>query len=107
MKKAISIFFFLLMIAVFAWEVYGGITGVIDVKRAYAELAARGASGHEYLGVGDDILAMGMILFSVVEFVLALVSWKIAQYRVIKIVSAVMCLLFWVPIVAVAVAMTS
>ena len=97
-KKALSIFFFALMVLVFVWETYGGIVGAIDVRNELAALAERGAGGHEYLGVGGDILALGMIFLSVIGFALALVSWKIAQYRVLRISSAVMYFLAWVPI---------
>ena len=98
MKKIVSIFFFILMIAVFIFELYFGIAGVIDVNNAYAELEAREASGHEYLGVGLDILVIGVGFLSVVGFVISLISWKIAQNRVIRIVSAGMCPLFLLPI---------
>lgn len=98
MKKFFSIVFFLLMIAVFVFEVYCGITGTIDVNRQYAELAARGASGHEYLGVGIDILVLGTIFLSIVGSIISIISWKIAQYRAFRIISGVTCLLFLTPI---------
>ena len=98
MKKAISIFFFVLMIAVFVWETCSGIIGAIDVKNEYAALAERGAGGHEYLGVGVDILVIGMLFLSAVGFVISLISWKIAQYRVLRITSALVCCSSWVPI---------
>ncbi len=98
MKKVISYFFFVLMIAVFIFELYFSIAGAIDVNNEIAELVARGASGHEYLGVGADVLVLGVIFLSVVGFVISLISWKIAQNQVIRIVSSVLCPLFLLPI---------
>ena len=102
MKKVISYFFsyffFVLMIAVFIFELYFSIVGAIDINNQLAELAAREASGHELLGVGVDILVFGVVFLSVVGLVVSLVSCKIAQSRVVRIVSAVTCPLFLLPI---------
>ncbi len=98
MKKVVSIFFFTLIIAVFMFDLYVAIAGAIDVNNSLAELEARGAGGHEYLGVGLDILVIGVGLLSVAGFVISLISWKIAQYRLFRVVSAVMCPLFLLPI---------
>ena len=98
MKKVISYFFFVLMIAVFIFELYFSIAGAIDINNRFAELAAREASGHELLGVGVEILVFGVVLFSVVGLVISLVSCKIAQSRVVRIVSAVTSPLFLLPI---------
>ena len=97
-KKVVSIFFFVLMIAVFIFELYFGIAGAIDVNNAFAELEDREASGHEYLGVGLDVLVIGVCFLSIVGFVISLVSCKIAQSRVVRIVSVGMCSLFLLPI---------
>ena len=77
-KKVVSIFFFVLMIAVFIFEFYFGIAGAIDVNNAFAELEAREASGHEYLGVELDVLVIGVCFLSIVGFVISLVSCKIS-----------------------------
>ena len=106
MKKVISVILFILMIAVFIFEIYVGISGSIAVKRQYDELEARNASGHEYLGVGLDFLVFALIFLSVVGGVVSLLSCKFAQYKVIKIVSAVTCALFWFPIFMVGAIMT-
>lgn len=98
MKKFFSLAFFLLAVAMLIFELYFSIAGAIDVNKQLAELAARQASGHELLGVGLDILVLGVISISIVGFVIAIISWKIAQYRVVKIVSGVLCPLFLVPI---------
>ena len=98
MKKFFSLVFFLLVIATFIFELYFSIAGAIDVNKQFAELAARGASGHELLGVGLDILFFGVVFIAIVGFVISLISWKIAQYRVVKIVSGVLCPLFLLPI---------
>ena len=94
------------MIAVFLFELYFSIAGAIDVNNKFAELAARGAGGHEILGVGLDILVFGIILFSILGFIFAIISWKIAQYRAVKIISGVMCLLFLLPIFMTALILT-
>ena len=98
MKKVVSVILFILMISVFIFEIYVGISGSIDVKRQYDELEARDASGHEYWGVGVDILVFALIFLSVIGGTISLLSCKIAQYKVIRIVSAVTCALFWFPI---------
>lgn len=107
MKKVVSIFLFILMIAVFIFDLYGAIVGAIDVNNAFAELEARGASGHEYLGVGLDVLVMGVIFLSIVGFVISLISRKIAQNRVIRMVSSMLCPLFLLPIFVCAVILKS
>lgn len=48
-------------IAVFVVELYFSIVGAIDVNKPFAELAERGASVHEILGVGLDILVFGVV----------------------------------------------
>ena len=98
MKKFFSLAFFLLAVATLIFELYFSIAGAIDVNKQLAELAARQASGHELLGVGLDILVLGVISIAIVGFVIAIISWKIAQYRVVKIVSGGLCPLFFVPI---------
>lgn len=98
MKKVFSVVLFLSVIAVFIFELYFSIAGAIDVNKQFAELAERGASGHELLGVGLDILVFGVVSISIVGFVIAIISWKIAQYRAVRIVSGLLCPLFLVPI---------
>ena len=94
------------MIVVFIFELYFGIAGAIDVNNAFAELEDREASGHEYLGVGLDVLVIGVCFLSIVGFVISLVSCKIAQGRVVRIVSAVVCPLFLLPILVSALILT-
>lgn len=98
MKRFFSLAFFVLTITVFIFELYFSIDGAIVINNQLAELAAREASGHELLGVGLDFLVFGLVFISAVGFVISVVSWKIAQYRTIKTVSAVMCPLFLAPI---------
>ena len=93
------------MIAIFIFDIYFGIAGAIEVHNQLAELAAREASGHELLGVGADFLVFGVLLISVVGFVISIISWKIAQNRVVKIVSGVMCPLFLLPFLGLSVIM--
>ena len=98
MKKFFSLVFFILTIAVFIFELYISIAGAIDVNNQLVELAARGAGGHELLGVGLDILVFGLVFISVVGFVISYISWRIAQNRVIRIVSAMTYPMFVLPI---------
>ena len=102
MKKFFSLAFFILVIAVFLFELYFSIAGAVDVNKQFAELAAREASGHELLGVGLDILVFGIILISFVGFVLSIISWIIAQHRAVRIISGIMCPLFVLPVFMVA-----
>ena len=106
MKKVISVILFILMIAVFIFEIYVGISGSIAVKRQYDELEARNASGHEYWGVGVDILVFALIFLSVVGGTISLLSWKFGQNQVIRTVSVVTCFLFLFPIFMVGAIMT-
>lgn len=98
MKKGISCFLFVLMIAVFLFHFYFGIAGAIDIRYQYAELAARGASGHEYFGIGIEFLVFRLVLFSMLGFVISFVSYKLASYRSFRIVSAAICSLCWLPL---------
>ena len=94
MKKIISWILFILTLVIFIFDVYAAIFGAIDVKKQMDELIARGASGHEYLGVGDDILVLGIIFISVVGLIFSIVSLAVAQNRVIRNISFVLILLF-------------
>ena len=107
MKKFFSILLFILVVVIFVIDIYGAIAGAIDVKNKYAEIAARGGSGVDYWGVGADILVIGIAFISIVGFIISLISWKISQYRVIRIVSAVMCVLFLLPSFVCAIILTS
>ena len=100
MKKVISYFFFVLMIAVFVFELYFSIAGAMDMNHQMAELVAREASGHEYLGIGMGVLVFGfgIVLISIVGLVISIISRKIAQNRVIRIVSSALCPSFLLPI---------
>ena len=97
-KKLFSLFSFFLIFAIFVFDMYWGIAGAINVNNHLAELEARDASGHEILGVGLDILVLGVIFVSIIGCTISLVSWKIAQRKVIRISSAVMCPCFLIPI---------
>ncbi len=97
MKKVFSIFFFVLMILVFILDLYVGIFDAIDVNNKIDEIFARGGGGHELLGVGADVVVFGVILISLVGYVISIISCVLAQYRVIRAVSVLMCLLFPLP----------
>ena len=74
MKKMVSVLFFIVTLVIFAADMYFGIAGSIDVKLQFAELAAKGASGHELWGVGLDVLVFGVVLLSIIGGVTALIS---------------------------------
>ena len=94
MKKRFSWMLFILTVIVFIFDIYVTVTGTIDVKNQMDRLAAKGASGVDYWGVGADILIMFIILITVVGLILAIVSSKFAQSRVIEILSIIIFLLF-------------
>ena len=94
MKKLFSWILFILTVIVFIFDIYVTVTGTIDVKNQMDRLAATGASGVDYWGVGADILIMFIILITVVGLILAIVSSKFAQSRVIEILSIIIFLLF-------------
>ena len=98
MKKIFSLILFILALAIFALDIYVSIAGAVDVRNHFDELVASGASGHEFLGVGIDILAFGVGLISIIGGVISRVSRKIAQHQAVRIASAVMCPLFLLPI---------
>ena len=106
MKKVLSCFFFALMIAVFIFELYFSIAGAIDVNAQLAEFTASGESGHALLGVGTDVLVFGVVLLSVLGLIISLISCKMAQSRVVKMVSAMICPLFLLPILVSALILT-
>ena len=106
MKKVFSWMSFILMITIFVLDMHIGILGAIDVNHQLAELAAREASGHELLGVGLDILVFAVVLVSIVGGVITLISWKISQYKTIRIISAFMFPLFLLPIFITAIILT-
>ena len=85
---------FIITVIVFIFDIYVTVTGTIDVKNQMDRLAATGASGVDYWGVGADILIMFIILITVVGLILAIVSSKFAQSRVIEILSIIIFLLF-------------
>ena len=94
MKKLFSWILFILTVIVFIFDIYVTVAGTIDVKNQMDRLAATGASGVDYWGVGADILVMFIILITVVGLILAIVSSKFAQSRVIEILSIIIFLLF-------------
>lgn len=94
MKKVISWILFILTVLIFLFDIYFTIVGAIDVKNEMDRLATSGASGVDYLGLGIEILVMGFVLISVVGLILSIVSSKIAQNRVIRMISFALFLLF-------------
>lgn len=98
MKKVISWILFILTVIIFVFDMYITIAGTIDVKNKIEMLVEMGRGGMEYMAVGADILLVGVVLISVVGSILAIVCWKTAQNRVIRIISVTLYLLFVLPI---------
>lgn len=94
MKKVISWMLFIFMIVIFVFDIYFAIDGMIEVKAQLDRLAASGASGHEYLGVGFDVLIIGIFLISLVGLIFALFSSKIAQAPVMRTISVALSCVF-------------
>lgn len=94
MKKVISWVLFILVVVTFVFDIFFAVYGAIDVKNEFDRLAAEGASGVDYFGVGADILVMGIFFLSFVGAILAFISSKLAQSRVVKSISFVLFLLF-------------
>ena len=85
---------FILIVIIFVFDIYITVAGAIDVRNQYDRLEASGASGHEYLGVGIDILIMGGALITFVGMILSFVTLTIAQSSLIRIVSGTLFLGF-------------
>lgn len=99
MKKIFSWVFFVLTIFVFAFDMYFAIFGAIDVQKKLDKLAATpGASGVDYLGVGVDILVLGVVAISIIGLVFAIASCKITQNRVMTILSYIALTCFSLPV---------
>ncbi len=95
MKKVLSWTFFVLTVLTFIADICFAVFGGIDVQRELDRLASTpGVSGVDYLGVGIDILILGVIAISAVGLLLAIVSYKLAQHRAIRMTSLVALVLF-------------
>ena len=90
MKKIVSWILFVLTVLTFAFDICFAVDGMIEVKNQLDLLAKRGASGHEYLGVPIDIVMIGVFVISLFGWILSLVSSKMAQCRVMKVMSSVL-----------------
>ena len=94
MRRIISWILVILIVLVFAYDIYFVIAGTIEVKNQLDRLAASNASGHEYLGVPIDIVVIGTFLISVVGLIFSIISSKIAQNKVIRKLSFTLSCLF-------------
>jgi hypothetical protein len=94
MKKVISWALFVLAILFFLFDVYFAVEGTIEVDLQFDKIEEMGGSGVDFLGVGVEILAMGIAFFTFVGLIFSALSVKFAQNRVIKITSLVLVLLF-------------
>ena len=101
MKKFFSWVLFLLAIFIFFLDIGFVVDGVIEIKNQYAELAARNASGSEYLGVGTDVFVMLFLLISLVGLIISGISLKIAPNRFVRGVSLVLSILFTLPLIGI------
>ena len=94
MRRIISWILVILIVLVFAYDIYFVIAGTIEVKNQLGRLAASNASGHEYLGVPIDIVVIGTFFLSVVGLIFLIISSKIAQNKVIRKLSFTLSCLF-------------
>ena len=93
MKKVISWVLFILTVAIFLFDIYFAITGTIEVDLQLDRIKEMGGSGVDFLGVGVEILAMGIALLTFVGLIFSILSAMLAQKRVIKIISFVLIFL--------------
>ena len=94
MRRIISWILVILIVLIFAYDIYFVIAGTIEVKNQLDRLEASNASGHEYLGVPIDIVVIGTFLISVVGLIFSIISSKIAQNTVIRKLSFTLSCLF-------------
>ena len=94
MKKVISWVLFILTVAIFLFDIYFAITGTIEVDLQLDRIKEMGGSGVDFLGVGVEILALGIALLTFVGLIFSILSAMLAQKRVIKIISFVLIFLF-------------
>lgn len=97
MRRFFSILFLVLVFFVFLFDLFISIGGGLHVDEQMAELEARGAGGHELLGVGLDVLILCILILSAVGVALSLISLKLARHRTLRIVSGVLCPSFLLP----------
>ena len=91
MKKIISRILFILTIVIFMFGIYVAVFGATDVISKWEEIEATGYGGMEYMAVGTDILAVGVVMISVIGAIMAIISAKIAQSRALRIISLILC----------------
>lgn len=94
MRRIVSWILVILIVLIFAYDIYFVIAGTIEVKSQLDRLEASNASGHEYLGVPIDIVVIGTFLISVVGLIFSIISSKIAQNNVIRKLSFTLSCLF-------------
>ena len=63
MRRIVSWILVILIVLIFAYDIYFVIAGTIEVKNQLDRLEASNASGHEYLGVPIDIVVIVTIIF--------------------------------------------
>lgn len=78
-EKIISRILFLLTIVTFMFGIYVAVFGATDVISKWEELEATGNGGMEYMAVGTDMLAVGVVLIPVIGAITAIISAKIAR----------------------------
>lgn len=95
MKKVISRILFILAIAIFLFDIYFAVAGTTEVDLQFDKIEEMGGSGVDFLGVGVEILVMGIALLTFEGLIFSVLSAILAQKRVIKIISLVLILLFF------------
>lgn len=94
-KNVLFVIFFILSCIVF---IYNTVIAIVDGRdiRHYLDNVS---SGMEVLGSGADIFLIILVFLSIVGSIFSALSVKFAQRRVVKIISAVLCILQFSPIV--------
>ncbi len=94
MRRLVSWIFFILTVIILALDICAAIDGAIDVRDQLDALAERSAGGHELLGVGLDVLIIGILLISLVGLIISIISAKIGHCCFIKTISYAIMIAF-------------
>lgn len=100
MKKVVSWLLFILTILIFSYDIYGTVSGAIDIKNQFAVIEASGGSGVDYWGVGADIFIFLIAFITIIGMGFAVASWLLAENRVVRKISLAILILF-VPVIVI------
>lgn len=94
MRKAISLFLFILSVLALVSAISCSVYGIIDIHRTLSELAADPtASGVEYFGIGWEY-GIGTFLPSAIGLILSVINRKIAKQKWIRYGSIIAVIAF-------------